>query len=312
MPIELTILGGYLGAGKTTLINRLLAAPKGRKLTILVNDFGAINIDAGLIAAHDGDTLTLTNGCACCQLRDDMIDQLTQLSQQQNPPDHIIVEASGAGEPARLAYLGYGIDGLRLDAVFVAVDATDFAKRRNDKFVGKLVTRQITQADLIFLTKVELTADHGGQAMADLHALTKAPIIATHGSDIAASFFDAAPLPDKEMPETTHGLDAKHLFDQLSFTAPTALPINPLDALLTSYIGKLARAKGHTGTHRLQWVGEKYVLVEAEAACPVLVFIAPKGLCDMKKLEADLKALTPSGDGVMVGPAGLEPATNPL
>ena len=312
MPIQLTILGGYLGAGKTTLINRLLAAPKGRKLTILVNDFGAINIDAGLIAAHDGDTLTLTNGCACCQLRDDMIDQLTQLSRQQNPPDQIIVEASGAGEPARLAYLGYGIDGLRLDAVFVAVDAADFAKRRNDKFVGKLVTRQIAQADLIFLTKSELTADHGAQAIAHLNALTNAPIMTTHGQDIAAAFFDAAPLHHTAKLETSESLNAKNLFEQLSFTAQTALPIDQLDALLTTYIGQLARAKGHTGTHRLQWVGERYVLVEAEAARPALVFIAPKGLCDMEKLKASLTALTPSSDAVMVGPAGLEPATKPL
>ncbi|MCH1486932.1 MAG: GTP-binding protein, partial [Alphaproteobacteria bacterium] len=74
MTLPLTILGGYLGAGKTTLINRLLSGNTslrgGKRLTVLVNDFGAVNIDAGLIAEHNGDTISLANGCACCQLQD--------------------------------------------------------------------------------------------------------------------------------------------------------------------------------------------------------------------------------------------------
>ncbi|MBT5519056.1 MAG: GTP-binding protein, partial [Rhodobiaceae bacterium] len=100
--LPLTILGGYLGAGKTTLINRLLAKPpaafKGKRLTILVNDFGAINIDAALIEAHEGETISLANGCACCQLQDDALNQLQQLAQSDTPPDHVLIEASGAGE----------------------------------------------------------------------------------------------------------------------------------------------------------------------------------------------------------------------
>jgi G3E family GTPase len=119
--LPLTILGGYLGAGKTTLINRLLAKPpaafKGKRLTILVNDFGAINIDAALIEAHEGETISLANGCACCQLQDDALNQLQQLAQSDTPPDHVLIEASGAGEPARLAYLGYGIPGFQLAGI---------------------------------------------------------------------------------------------------------------------------------------------------------------------------------------------------
>ncbi|MGB1464406.1 MAG: GTP-binding protein, partial [Parvibaculales bacterium] len=75
MTLPLTILGGYLGAGKTTLINQLLSGTHGKRLTVLVNDFGAVNIDAGLIAEHNGDTISLANGCACCQLQDDALKQ---------------------------------------------------------------------------------------------------------------------------------------------------------------------------------------------------------------------------------------------
>ena len=96
MSLPLAIIGGYLGAGKTTLVNRLLREPHGRRLTILVNDLGKVNIDAGLIAAHDGTTLTLTNGCACCQMQEDLTSQLMMLVAQDDLPDAIVIEASGA------------------------------------------------------------------------------------------------------------------------------------------------------------------------------------------------------------------------
>ena len=157
--IPLTILGGYLGAGKTTLINKLLAHMPAQdeqapRFTVLVNDFGAINIDAGLIADHQGDTISLTNGCACCQLQDNVLAQLTALSEQENRPDHILIEASGE-EPARLAYLGYGSPGIRLEAVPVAVDAL-LSQKLKDKFVGGLVRCQIEQADILIATKTDL------------------------------------------------------------------------------------------------------------------------------------------------------------
>ncbi|MFT7136469.1 MAG: G3E family GTPase, partial [Akkermansiaceae bacterium] len=70
--LPLTVISGYLGAGKTTLINRLLAEDHGLKLMVMVNDFGAINIDAELIAEAGEDTMTLTNGCVCCTMGNDL------------------------------------------------------------------------------------------------------------------------------------------------------------------------------------------------------------------------------------------------
>ena len=67
-PIPLTVIGGYLGAGKTTLLNQLLRHNAGRRLAVVVNDFGSINIDAALITEHDGETMSLANGCICCSL----------------------------------------------------------------------------------------------------------------------------------------------------------------------------------------------------------------------------------------------------
>ncbi len=281
----LTILGGYLGAGKTTLINRLLAGQHGKRLTVLVNDFGAINIDAELIAEHSGDTISLANGCACCQLQDDALKQLQDLAAMDTRPDHILVEASGAGEPARLAYLGYGIKGLSLAGVYVAIAADTLTARVKDKFTGRLVQRQIAQADFCLLTKTDLTEDDGATARALLKATTDAPISAPDDAvlkDMLTPTPTALPTEAEDSP-----LSADDLFDSFAFTSETPLNIETLKTILATT--PLIRAKGHTGTHRLQAVGDRCTLVAAETRAPQLVFIAAKGAVDWQKLEKKLR-----------------------
>ena len=283
--IPLTILGGYLGAGKTTLINRLLSGDHGKRLTVLVNDFGAINIDADLIAEHAGDTISLANGCACCQLQDDALKQLQELAAMPTPPDHILVEASGAGEPARLAYLGFGITGLQLAGVYVAVAADNLVARRQDKFTGRLVQRQIAQADFCLLTKTDLTEDDGAAARAMLQAMTDAPITAPDDDvlqDMLSSIATPLPAQAEDAP-----LFADALFDSLAYTGDTPIGVAALKAVLDTT--PLIRAKGHTGTHRLQAVGARYTLVEAETRTPALVFIAEKGKVDWREVEKRLQ-----------------------
>ena len=283
--IPLTILGGYLGAGKTTLINRLLSGDHGKRLTVLVNDFGAINIDADLIAEHAGDTISLANGCACCQLQDDALKQLQELAAMPTPPDHILVEASGAGEPARLAYLGFGITGLQLAGVYVAVAADNLAARRQDKFTGRLVQRQIAQADFCLLTKTDLTEDDGAAARAMLQAMTDAPITAPDDDvlqDMLSSIATPLPAQAEDAP-----LFADALFDSFAYTGDKPIGVEALKAVLDTT--PLIRAKGHTGTHRLQAVGARYTLVEAETRTPALVFIAEKGKVDWREVEKRLQ-----------------------
>ena len=98
-----TLLAGYLGAGKTTVVNRVVAAAGGRRIVVLVNDVGAIDVDAALIAEHDGTTLSLTNGCVCCALADDFTETLELVRAMDTPPDHVLMELSGVAEPARVA-----------------------------------------------------------------------------------------------------------------------------------------------------------------------------------------------------------------
>src|SRR3546814_17999490 len=100
--IPLTVIGGFLGAGKTTLLNRLLRQ-SGRRYIVLVNDFGAVNIDAALIASHDGSTINLANGCVCCPMADGLAEALLRVLDAQVRPEHIVIDASGVGGPWQLA-----------------------------------------------------------------------------------------------------------------------------------------------------------------------------------------------------------------
>jgi G3E family GTPase len=79
-PIPLTILTGFLGAGKTTLLNRILHGSQGQRIAVLVNDFGSINIDSQLVVGVAEDAISLTNGCICCTIRDDLLIEVSKLA----------------------------------------------------------------------------------------------------------------------------------------------------------------------------------------------------------------------------------------
>lgn len=151
--IPAIVIGGYLGAGKTTLINRLLAGDHGKRITVLVNDFGAVNIDAALIENRDGDTISLTNGCACCTIGDDLVASASDVAAQVPPPDMVLIEASGAAEPARMAVMLLGAGQLMPAQLLTIVDGSSVTLRMKDKFVGPLVQRQMSQAEAILVNR---------------------------------------------------------------------------------------------------------------------------------------------------------------
>ncbi len=150
-----TVIGGYLGAGKTTLLNNLLSQAGGLKIAVLVNDFGEVNIDEELIASHDGGTISLTNGCVCCDLSNGFAVAINEVLKRADALDHIIVEASGVAEPGKIAHYGQMYD-LSLDGVVVVVDAEQILSQAANKYVGDTVHRQLAQADLVVLNKTDL------------------------------------------------------------------------------------------------------------------------------------------------------------
>ena len=152
--IAVTVIGGYLGAGKTTLVNHILRTASER-IAVLVNDFGDVNIDADLIESEDGDTISLANGCICCSLVDGFAAALQTVRELDPAPTRLVIEASGVADPATVAAYGHG-PGLSLDAVVVVVDAETVQEKAGDRYVGDTIRAQLEAADILVLNKTDL------------------------------------------------------------------------------------------------------------------------------------------------------------
>ncbi len=199
------LLTGYLGSGKTTLLNRILSNRKGIKFAVIVNDIGEVNIDAnlieqgGIVGQGDDSLVPLQNGCICCTLKMDLVQQLSDLIAEHRF-DYIVIEASGICEPAPIAqtvsvypqmYPNLATEGhARLDAIVTVCDALrlrdEFAEGQDltrddldDDDLASLVIQQVEFCNKILLNKAsEVTPDELARIRAILHTIQpKAEII---------------------------------------------------------------------------------------------------------------------------------------
>ena len=157
--VPMTILTGFLGAGKTTLLNRILTGNHGLRVGVLVNDFGSINIDAELVVGVENNMISLSNGCVCCQIRDDLVEAVVSLLARAERIEYILLEASGVADPAGIfaTFNDANLrDRIRLDSVTCVVDAEQVFAHPEYPPLMQLKLLQVGFADMLILNKVDL------------------------------------------------------------------------------------------------------------------------------------------------------------
>jgi G3E family GTPase len=155
--IPVTVLTGFLGAGKTTLINRILTEQHGKRIAVIENEFGEIGVDHELVIGAEEEIFESSNGCICCTVRGDLIRILTQLRKRRERFDAILIETTGLADPAPVAQTFFTDEDIKeffaLDAIVTLVDAHHFEQELEQ---SPIVREQIAFADIVLLNKIDL------------------------------------------------------------------------------------------------------------------------------------------------------------
>ncbi|MFO1116158.1 MAG: GTP-binding protein [Beijerinckiaceae bacterium] len=266
--LPVTVIGGYLGAGKTTLVNHLLRHA-GRRIAVAVNDFGQLAIDQDLIVGAEGNVLTLAGGCVCCSIGDDFLGGVSELARREDI-DHILVEASGVALPASIARSGALVRGLAHEATLVVVDCETVRANAADRYMGDTILRQLAEADLVVANKSDLVAPDAREALASWIA-TQAPLseilFAERGRiapDIALGHRDRSPFACDE-PQPAHETGA---IDSVSLELAGCYDVAALAAALADASLGLVRAKGFARDASGAWksiqvIGRRFEIADA-------------------------------------------------
>lgn len=320
MSVPVVLVAGFLGAGKTTVVNHVLAHADGRRIAAVVNDFGAINIDAELIIGAADGVVSLSNGCICCSLESDLLRTLANLLRRDPRPELIVIETSGVADPTDIVRNLMDPVIWReapLETVLCVVDSTTPIAMLDDA----LLRSQVRAADVVALSKVDFaTAEQRTQVRDAVRAMRPAAVLvdAPHGEVPLALLFppdvDHVPAPRESGLREHLGLGepgrlrpAADRFETLSWTSERPLSLSRLQQAINRLAPKLARAKGLFDTIEqpgklmvFQFAGGRATLAPggtppAEMPRTRIVFVAEIGLLSRAEIDSVMQGCIEAG-----------------
>lgn len=232
------------------MINRLLTDARGQRVTVLVNDFGDIAIDEALIDIRDDNLIALANGCMCCQIGGDLFNAIDRILERRGEIDHLVIEASGVAFPGKIGQIAVAEPDLDLARIVTVVDAAHLRDTLADPLLQDTVIRQLSDADLLLISKADLVDETELGAVVDLigSLAPQTPVMRSVFGDVADGNLFASrgnATGDAPPPRTAHRHDRHEVpFRAWSWTGAEAVG----DAALREFLDRddlgIYRAKG--------------------------------------------------------------------
>jgi cobalamin biosynthesis protein CobW len=279
--VPVTVLTGFLGAGKTTLLRSLLTQADGRRIAVIVNEFGDAGFDGGLVeecaakACAPGDIVELTNGCICCTVAEDFVPTMDKLLSRDRPLDAIVIETSGLALPQPLLK-AFAWPGVRtratVDGVVTVVDALALSEGRvtldegavaaqraadnsvdHDDPIEEVFEDQLACADLVVLSKSDLVSSDALADIEDRLAAVLRPgirIVRSHGALLPAVLIGLNSAAEDDMVARAghHGEEEEHDHDDFDSIVVTPSPADSVDAMRV----RVNEALNQTGVLRVK------------------------------------------------------------
>ncbi|MFN7991032.1 MAG: GTP-binding protein [Candidatus Micrarchaeia archaeon] len=285
MDVPLTIITGYLGAGKTTLLRRIV--DDGKRIAILMNEFGDIAIDSRIVEGKNIQMAELAGGCVCCSLSGEFEAAIAEILAKVNP-EWIVVETTGVAEPAALAHdVVENITGVRLDAIVTIVDCDSLVRFPSLGHTGR---EQIELADIIVMNKMDLVEEKALEAIREkIGQLNRRALVI----ESVQCEFDTGILFGIGRREPVHAHKTHRIeFDYFDFTTDRRIDRGKLVAAIESLPPEVYRCKGFFGTgdggFLVNFVAGRYTIEAFDCYTTELVFI---GIGIKKHEEAVRRAL---------------------
>ena len=289
VPIPITILTGFLGSGKTTLVNHVLGSAHGLKVAVIVNEFGDISIDDKLISRQAQDIIELANGCICCSMQGDLLKAIHQVTEASNNIEYVLLETSGLSDPLPVAASIMNNDLgsiVRLDSIVTVVDALNFDANLER---AEVAFSQLVNTDLILINKTDLVKENIPRLIQQgIQKINRSAIMLTcvNGRvdpylllDVDLSrlrhHYDESPVTEHNMSDSGHrhknGLSE---FDSISFESQKPFDPELFKAFVADMPVNVYRGKGilyivdEDYRHIFQLVGQRCVVSKGRPWMP--------------------------------------------